>query len=502
MHSSPFRPSLLLLLPALLRTHTFASASATPENHDDDNGLFSFQSRPDIRAPKWEIEVYDEASLAPGYWFSGPYETLNMDDELGNGWIGPHIYDTDGTLIWSGAPMFDNGNIEDFRISNVNGEDMMTVMDQRHSKGVFIDNHYRVVDRRQANGPNGKGFNSHEFHFVDNGTKALVVWSEGRYYSESETLEALGEDMKCHVACDGINEYDVKTWQSTFSWSSCDHIGLEESTYKTNFLPKQCGGRWDYVHANSIDKTPEGDYIISCRHSNAIYKVSKDGGHVIWRLGGVKSDFEHKDDFVFSRQHDIRYRGGNETHTIVSMLDNAKGLDGDDPTHEFSRGLLISLDESSSPMQAEIIAHYDHPKAEDMLAFRRGNYQPLPNGNVFMCWSERALQSEHSEDGTMLMQAKLVPKWLGTYRTYKFEFVGQPDDPPDVVGKTVDLQTGGGTKTNVFVSWNGATEVVSENVKCEVLSSLTRPVEIVEPLQDNKAPEAPNSCRSTVQIRL
>jgi hypothetical protein len=146
------------------------------------------------------------------------------------------------------------------------------------------------------------------------------------------------------------------------------------------------------------------------------------------------------------------------------MLDNAKGLDADDPSHPFSRGLLIALDENSSQKTAEIAAHYDHPEMddkEDMLAFRRGNYQPLPNGNVFMCWSERALQSEHSADGKMLMQAKLKTKFLGTYRAYKFEFKGMPEDPPDAVARTVVAQSAGGTQTVVHVSWNGATEVVS-----------------------------------------
>ena len=75
------------------------------------------------------------------------------------------------------------------------------------------------------------------------------------------------------------------------------------------------------------------------------------------------------------------------------------------------------------------------------------------------------MQSEHSADGKMLMQAKLATKFLGTYRAYKFEFTGMPDDLPDVVGKAVSVKTGGGTQTEVHVSWNGATEVVSAAIK-------------------------------------
>lgn len=158
---------------------------------------------------------------------------------------------------------------------------------------------------------------------------------------------------------------------------------------------------------------------------------------------------------------------------MVSMLDNAKGLDGDDPTNPFSRGLLIAVDEVN--MKAEIAAHYDHPDGDGGLAFRRGNYQPLPNGNVFMCWSEQALQSEHSKDGTMLMQARLKVDWLGTYRAYKFPFVGMPDVPPDVVGEVKELEKDGqDVTTAVYASWNGATEVVSPKIPRLRLSLVTR----------------------------
>ncbi len=78
-----------------------------------------------------------------------------------------------------------------------------------------------------------------------------------------------------------------------------------------------------------------------------------------------------------------------------------------------------------------------------------------------MCWSERALQSEHSADGKMLMQAKLATEFLGTYRAYKFDFVGMPNVKPNVTALTRNITSHGGTVTDVYVSWNGATEVVS-----------------------------------------
>ncbi len=169
-------------------------------------------------------------------------------------------------------------------------------------------------------------------------------------------------------------------------------------------------------------------------------------------------------DIKFSRQHDIRYRGENETHMHLSFLDNAKGQDSKDPTHDYSRGLLLDLDLKHKTVT--LVQEYGHPyKDEDNwhYANRRGNMQVLPNGNVFMGWSEQALQSEHTADGTKIMEAVFKADWVGAYRNYKFAFTGKPLTRPAVYAVSYNeneehehLPT-----TEVAVSWNGDTEVRS-----------------------------------------
>lgn len=68
-------------------------------NGKDAFGLFHFVSRPDLKAPKWNIEVYDEDVLCPGYWFLAPHKALRQLKEAGDdGWIGPTICNQDGEL--------------------------------------------------------------------------------------------------------------------------------------------------------------------------------------------------------------------------------------------------------------------------------------------------------------------------------------------------------------------------------------------------------------------
>lgn len=213
-------------------------------------------------------------------------------------------------------------------------------------------------------------------------------------------------------------------------------------------------------HSNSVDKTPDGDYLFSSRHTDTIYKISGEDGHIIWRLGGKFSDFG-EGDWAFSRQHHIRFRDQNATHMIVSLLDNAKGIDTQEPTYENSRGLLLALNEET--MTVSVLTQIDHPDGEGHYAPRRGNYQELPDGNVLMGWSEDGLQSEHASDGTILMRAALMADWLGSYRNYKFNFTGLPSESPVVSSTAYTIDTGSAV-TVAHVSWNGATEVATWNM--------------------------------------
>ncbi|KAK5712855.1 hypothetical protein LTR15_011848 [Elasticomyces elasticus] len=111
-------------------------------------------------------------------------------------------------------------------------------------------------------------------------------------------------------------------------------------------------------------------------------------------------------------------------------------------------------------MVATVEQVYDHPAGSGHFAERRGSFQTLANGNVFMGWSTQAQHSEHTADGALIMQAALLPEWLGNYRNYKFPFVGRPTTVPDVHSAAYDAGNAT-TKTLVHVSWNGATEVRS-----------------------------------------
>ena len=153
-------------------------------------------------------------------------------------------------------------------------------------------------------------------------------------------------------------------------------------------------------------------------------------------------------------------RGQNESHTMISLFDNAHG-DGppqaEIPTNDISRGLLFALRTDTSPMTADLLQHYDHPRGG--ISNSRGSMQFLPNENIFMGWTYSSRQSEHTRDGKLLMEAFFRFGEAHSYRNYKFPWVGRPSQPPDVDSRGVDKHENAPLTTMIHVSWNGATDV-------------------------------------------
>lgn len=222
------------------------------------------------------------------------------------------------------------------------------------------------------------------------------------------------------------------------------------------------------THFNSIDKFPDGDYLLSSRHTNTLYKISAEDGSIVWRLGGERSDFEFPDErTVFTRQHHSRVRGQNSTHVLLTVFDNAVGTgrgEEQDLRTKVSYGLYLALNLDTHTV--ELVTRYEHPHWRyNLVSQSRGSVQILPNGNAFVGWVWQSLHSEHSADGTLLMSADLLDHSMATYRSYKYEWVGRPEVPPDVHSAAMKrFPDDKYLTTVVHVSWNGATEVATWNL--------------------------------------
>lgn len=152
------------------------------------------------------------------------------------------------------------------------------------------------------------------------------------------------------------------------------------------------------------------------------------------------------------RQHFARIIEETATHLKLSVFSNAGG-------RPFSRGIVVVL--QTREKTVELVQEAAHPLKTHTGS--RGSNQLLPSGNLFVCWAGYTRLSEHDPSGKLLMHAYLKrEKNTGSYRAYKFPWVGRPKKPPNVYSAAFALGTDRNRiMTRTFVSWNGATEVAS-----------------------------------------
>ena len=143
----------------------------------------------------------------------------------------------------------------------------------------------------------------------------------------------------------------------------------------------------------------------------------------------------------FAWQHDITLYPDN----TVSLFDNEAA-----PTvGPESDGQIVKID-----LAHKIVSNVKEYRHNSPLkAGSQGNTQLLPNGNVLIGWGAAPSFSEYSKSGKLLLEGTF-PGQVQSYRTTRSLWVGVPFSRPAVAAKP--SSTGG---TDIFVSWNGATEV-------------------------------------------
>ncbi|HEX2251246.1 MAG TPA: aryl-sulfate sulfotransferase [Gemmatimonadales bacterium] len=89
-----------------------------------------------------------------------------------------------------------------------------------------------------------------------------------------------------------------------FEWNAWDHLEIEEWIEPPHPTADAATVR-DFDHPNSLTFDLDGHYIVSFRQLGQIMKIDAMTGEIIWRLGGLRSDFTFSNDPLggFSAQH-------------------------------------------------------------------------------------------------------------------------------------------------------------------------------------------------------
>lgn len=286
----------------------------------------------------------------------------------------------------------------------------------------------------------------HEFRLTEDGT-ALVT----AYDIIPADLSSLSGPAAGWIYDGILQEIDIATGILIFEWRASEHHQVNDT-----FLPIGNRGRtndtaFDFFHINSVDKDPQGNYLISARHMHTVTCISPTGD-ILWILGGRANDFTDLSSGAatnFAWQHHARWHSNN----TITVFDNA-AYDYYLRTAEYSRGMLIDLDLAG--MTATLRNSYSKP--QQWCSESQGSMQQLSDtGNMFVGWGSAAAYTEFAADGEILCDAHFGAESVfgfgrtSSYRAFKGDWFGKPVTLPDI--KMVD--------DTVYVSWNGATEVVT-----------------------------------------
>ena len=402
----------------------------------------AFHSRPDLRPPAVTATVGAAGETLghtdPGLLFLGPGPVSLSGSQQ----YGPMIVDRAGTPVWF-RPLSPGLQVTNFASARYQGKPVLvwwegTIQQSGYGRGeaVVLDDNYREIARVRAAG--GRSMDLHALTLTDEGTALFTCHPQ----TVPMDLSSMEMPRNSQVVESIIQEVDIATGRLRFEWRSLQHIPVSATQ-------EPHGEPYDYLHINSIEQLPDGNLLVSARHTWALYKLDRKGGNVIWTLGGKRSQFRMGPGAQFAWQHDARQHAEN----VLTVFDN--GSDGPLTTEHESRGLVLEVDET----RRRVTLRKAYTSADRLLAGAMGSVQIGSQDRVLVGFGVASQITEFASDGTVLLDVALPPG-MYTYRGLRLPWSGRPHHRPAVAAGQ-DRESGAPI---VYASWNGATKVAGWKV--------------------------------------
>ncbi len=415
-----------------------AAIAAAPSK----DGIEQFASRPDLKPSAVRFGKRDRTT-GSGYIFAAPKSSTGADLTLS----GPMIIAPDGRLVWFKHV---KGGAYTFRAQTYEGKPVLTWWqgDVRRGygfgEGVIYDQNYKRI----ATVKTGKGQRAdlHEFVITPQNTALLIAYKVIR--GDLRTVK--GGTRNDLVMDNVVQEVDIKTGKVLLDWHTADSIAPTESYHA---VPNDPELPYDYAHLNSVEVDSDGNLLVSARATHAVYRINRQTGKLMHRIGGKKSDYKMGRGSRTAWQHDARQING----TQISLYDNNAEERTTPISKHQTRGVILNIDDEKKTVTlARQIRHPDRV----WQAASQGNMQVLPNGNVFFGWGGSVPYfTEVDPNGKAVLEGRYLKKGIDSYRAFRSPWVGTPTDKPAVAARR------SGAATVVSMSWNGATEVKTWRIK-------------------------------------
>jgi hypothetical protein len=390
--------------------------------------LEHFVTEPSLLAPRISVRRHGAANagsifltpLPSPVVHPGSVNTVTLTP-VGPG--GPMILDARGRLTWF-KQLTPPDVAANLRVQRYHGRRVLTwwqgpvtAAAYGLGEGVIADRSYRTIKTVHAG--NGYGMDIHEFTLTPQGTALFTIYAPV-VHDGTPLLDAI------------VQEVDIATGLVVWEWHALGHIPLSES-----YATPANSAFYDAFHINSIQALKRGRVLISARDTSAVYELQRAGSRILWTLGGRASDFKLGAGARFWFQHDARLLPGNR----VSVFDDEAGPPQKAPS---SRGLILKLD--MRRRRATVAQALHRPGTTS--AQSEGSVQALAGGGRFVGFGAEPWFTQFSASGRVVFDARL-PVDDGSYRAYRFPWRAEPRTRPAAAT----------TATDVYASWNGATDV-------------------------------------------
>jgi len=222
-------------------------------------------------------------------------------------------------------------------------------------------------------------YQEHDFYRLDNGNTLYISWDpEGQIPADiaAKIKGGLpGTERKGVMWGDVIREVNP-AGEEVWKWFAYQHLDPELDALR----PLE--SRELYTCLNSVFGLPNGDVLISSRHTDSIYIIDKATGDVKWRWGRGK----------IALQHD------------ATMLDNGNILLFDNGAHREGFAPNYSRAVEVNPSTNKVVWEYKSDPPSDFYSTIMGGCQRLPNGNTLICEAFMGRVFEVTYEGEMVWE--------------------------------------------------------------------------------------------------
>ncbi|GAP90074.1 hypothetical protein SAMD00023353_4301120 [Rosellinia necatrix] len=360
---------------------------------------------------------------------------------------GPMILDGQGNLVWTDPYYGDSWGLD---VQLLDGEPHLTFC-AWPGRGPHVTCHVLNSEYEEVYkvlGKNGWGADATELQITQQKTAVLTTSTLIQF-----DLGPVNGPRQGWMRDVGFQEIDLETGEVLFQWSWSDHWDITDVFLYPNGTEGSRETPWDAFHINSVHKDSVGNYLISSRHTSTVGYVNGQNGDFIWTLGGKRNMFKDLSGGAatnISMQHHPRFLIENAT---LTLFDNGVKDPSNLSIDYRSRGLIIDID--TDAMTAKVAREY--PSPHRLGSESRGSMQMLDNDRVLVGYGINPGWSEFSTGGDLICDVHFGPESgfrtedILSYRVLKSHWVGLPKTLPSIVRKGGDI----------YVSWNGATEVAT-----------------------------------------